>query len=155
MKIILYRTSDPNNKLNKTLNNDLTLEGYLISECSILRPVIEIEMTDVFNYNYAYIEEFERYYFITDVVSVSNKIWKVSFHVDVLMTYNNDIGVLRAPILRTVKDYNLLIDDNKLKTYADDRVQCYNFPKPLTIKDHEGYVTNEFKYYLALIGGGN
>ena len=151
MNLFLYQTSDPNNKLNKSLNSEIALTGVLRSECSVLNPTIEIETTvNISTYNYAYIQEFSRYYFITDIVAVGNNLWKVSFKCDVLMTYAYDIKGLTAIIKRQKTEFNLMLQDNILPTYADDRVQCFNFPSSLTPLSG-----NQFKYYLTLVGGGS
>lgn len=151
MKIVLYKTADENIRVTKSLTDSMELIGFLRGECSVLNPTIEIETdTNITNYNYARIEDFNRYYFITDIVSVNNKFWKVSMRCDVLMTYSSDIKDLTANIKRQKTDFNLMLEDNELSIYADDRVQCFNFPHSLT-----PISGNQFKYYLTLIGGGS
>ena len=149
MEIRLYNNSKSANTIKKTLSEALTLTGVLRGECSILNPVIEIDVdVNINNYNYAYVVEFSRYYFISDITVVNNKLWKITLHCDVLMTYASDIRKLNVNVLRNSSSYNLLLEDNQLNTYADERVQCINFPNSLTP------VANQFKYYLTLIGGG-
>lgn len=149
MKIILYKTSDENNKVIKTFSAQIELSGTLHSECSILNPIIEDikPPENISSFNYAFIEDFNRYYFITDISVINNQLWKISLRCDVLMSYAEDIMQLDVNILRNIYDYNLMIEDTKLPTYSDDRIQCFNFPKTLTNKGN-------FKYYLTLIGGG-
>lgn len=150
MKIVLYKTADENIRVTKSLTDSMELIGFLRGECSILNPTIEIESDmNISNYNYARIEDFNRYYFITDIVSVNNKFWKVSMRCDVLMSYANSIKKLEANVLRNKSQYNLMLEDNNLTTYSDDRTQCFNFPNTITAGG-----TNQFKYYLTLIGGG-
>lgn len=151
MKIYLFKTADSNNTVSKALTDNITLEGTLRNECSILSPAIEIESPiSLSNYNYAYVGEFNRYYFITDITVTYNGLWRLSLKCDVLMTYEKSIRTLKANILRNPSEFNLMLEDNQLNKYSDDRVQCYNFPNALTpISD------NQFKYYLTLIGGGN
>lgn len=150
MNVFLYQTADPNNKVSKSLNSELPLSGVLRSECSVLNPTIEIETSsNIATFNYAFVQEFNRYYFITDIVAVGNNLWKVSMKCDVLMTYAYDIKGLTANIKRQKTDFNLMLEDSELPKYADDRVQCFNFPESLT-----PISGNQFKYYLTLIGGG-
>ena len=159
MKIILYKTADENVKLRKTLSEPIELNGTLRAECSVLNPSIEVEKVDsiegekvgsIATYNYAYIEDFGRYYYITDIVAVTDKFWKISLKVDVLMSYGDDILQLEANVLRNEYDFNLMLDDKQLNRYADDRVQCVNFPVTLSGSVNTGGA----KYYLTLIGGG-
>ena len=69
--------------------------------------------------NYAYIPEFERYYFVTNIVNVRNNLWEVHFHVDVLQTYWNDYKYSPSVISRSetlrVKD----LVDNRLWATKD------------------------------------
>lgn len=149
MNISLYQTSSSNNTLFKSLASEKTLQGILRSECSVLTPIIEIETdTNISAYNYAYIGDFGRYYYITDIVAVTDRLWKVSLKCDVLMSYANEISSLQVNVKRQKTEFNLMLEDNQLPLYADDRIQCYNFPISLTISP------NQFKYYLTLVGGG-
>lgn len=151
MNIQLYKTKDSNNKISKSLTDELTFTGFLRQECSILNPTIEIETDlNISDFNYVKIVDFNRYYFITDITVVNNKLWKVSLRCDVLMSYASDILDLNVNVVRNSSSFNLMIDDNQLNTYSDDRIQCYNFPQSLLSGSD-----NQFKYYLAVIGGGN
>lgn len=89
MTIILYTNLDPKNKIDKTLSNGATLTGTLRDECSITNPVIRIEgnTTALAGYNYMYITDFGRYYFITDVKAIRNNLWEVRATVDVLKSF--------------------------------------------------------------------
>ncbi len=92
MNITFYHNKSLNNKLNKELEIGLELTGTLRSECDIVNPVILIESTsDIIGYNYIFIEEFNRYYFIKQIVSVRNNLWRVSAHVDVLMSFKTQL----------------------------------------------------------------
>lgn len=50
--------------------------------------------------NYAYIEDFRRYYYITNITSIHNSVWQLTMRVDVLMSYKNDIYSLKALVVR-------------------------------------------------------
>ena len=149
MKITLCKTADENIRIKKTVTDKFDIEGCLLGECSILSPTIEIETElNLSSFNYAIIEAFNRCYFITDITVMYNKMWKISLKCDVLTTYSVDILNLQANILRNPDRCNLMLEDNQLNIYADDRVQCINFPNSLTSTSN-----NQFKYYLAVIGG--
>lgn len=92
MDIIFYNTSSERNAINKTLQGGFTLQGTFRDECPISDPEFIVESdTNFTQYNYVYIAEFKRYYYITEVVSVRTKIWRISLHVDVLMSFKNAI----------------------------------------------------------------
>ena len=62
-----------------------------------MNPSIRIESADnISAYNYAYISEFGRYYYITDIVSVRTNCWVVSLRCDVLMSYKDEIHGLNV-----------------------------------------------------------
>lgn len=50
-----------------------------------------IEAVNPSTYNYCYISEFGRYYFINNITSVRNGLWKIDCSVDVLMSYKTSI----------------------------------------------------------------
>jgi len=58
--------------------------------CTVVNPIIELS-TFIPNACYAYIPDFNRYYFITNIESETRDIWRYSMAVDALATYKNDI----------------------------------------------------------------
>ena len=91
MNIVLYVNSSEKQALNKTLSSALTLTGTLRGESSIISPTFNIEVTNPSGYNYCYISEFGRYYFIKNITSVRNGIWRIDCEVDVLMSFKAQI----------------------------------------------------------------
>lgn len=95
--ISLFKTNSENNRVVKTLTDEKQLSGELRNQTSVLNPRIRIESADnISAYNYAYISEFGRYYYITDIVSVRTKCWVVSLRCDVLMSYKDEIRGLNV-----------------------------------------------------------
>lgn len=103
MDIKLYHNSSPTNKIGKTLNSELTLTGSLRDSSKITEPSIMIEASSVSGYDYAYIPEFDRYYFIKEKTSYRTGLWILSMEVDVLETYATDIKALDCIIEATEK----------------------------------------------------
>lgn len=91
MEITLYTNNSEKNKLEKSLSNAKKLSGKLREESSIVNPSILIQIENPSIFNYAYIPEFKRYYFITDAVSVRTDIWRISLHCDVLMSFKDEL----------------------------------------------------------------
>lgn len=121
--IIFYNTNSERHALDKQLTNPRTVNGVLRDGTSILHPVIVIEYTSVPSFNYAYIEKFKRYYYVTDVGSVVNNIWAISLDVDVLMSFGTQIRTCNAMVERNEYWYNLTLYDNRrvekqTKTYT-------------------------------------
>lgn len=135
-------------KIGKTLSTGLTLTGCVLKEnTSILKPVIHIKTDQsIITYNYMYIEEFQRYYFIDDIVSEHNDYWSISAHVDVLETYKNSILAQTAVIKRQQINYNLYLDDPDFHTYNKERIQTLQFPTNAFMKS--------LQYILVTNGSG-
>ena len=108
MSIFLYQNESAQNVVNKTLTNALELKGTLRESCDILNPSIMIENKDntIFNYNYVYIPDFKRYYYINDFKNIVNGLYQVNLKVDVLMSFKNDIKNLNCVVVRQAnKDF--------------------------------------------------
>lgn len=144
MTITLFRNISEYNAVNKSITELTTLTGTLREESSIIDPVITI--SDIDNYvgsmNYAYIPEFNRYYFITNIESVRNNLWRVSFHVDVLYTYRAQIKSNSAIIERNENEYDLKLNDGLFKTQQNPRIAQFPFPS--------GF--NTWNFVLAIAG---
>lgn len=68
-----------------------------------------ISLLDV---NYAYIDEFKRYYYINDKTFISNKIMRLSLNIDVLMSFKETILNQRGLIYRNEFEFYRLIKDD-------------------------------------------
>lgn len=132
MNIKIYKNLSDNNILDKSLTQlGSTLTGTLRETCSVIDPVIKIEDYTGFNLqqaNYAYIEEFGRYYYINNIVCITDKIFELHMHVDVLKTYASGIRGNSAVIARQERSYNLYLQDGVFKTYANPHIQIKQFP---------------------------
>lgn len=91
MQIILYKTTSANNVVSKELTDEYVLEGTIRDgEFTILRPTVSVQR-NVAGYNFAYIPDFNRYYFIDNVRVVRENLFTVYMRCDVLMTYSDKI----------------------------------------------------------------
>ena len=94
MQLYLYKTRDSNRVLNKTLTNEAVLNINLKRDTDIVRPKIPLAKTgglDLKTFNYAYIPDLNRYYFINNIESINNNVDVLLLEVDVLETYKADI----------------------------------------------------------------
>lgn len=81
---------------------------------SIVEPTLIINSSAIYKYNYCYIEEFGRYYFVSNPVSFPNFIWEVKCAVDVMATFKDDILNTKAFIQYAAIGYNPLLADSRL-----------------------------------------
>lgn len=132
--ISLFKTASENNRVVKVLTDEKQLSGELRNQTSVLNPNIRIESADnISTYNYAYISEFGRYYYITDIVSVRTNCWVVSLRCDVLMSYKDEIQSMNVILNNTQETglSNYLSSPNwvsSVKTKTDIKV----FPSGLS-----------------------
>lgn len=127
-----YWNKSDNNVVNKSLTDVATLTGSLRNESEVVNPTILIENADPNGFNYVYIEQFKRYYYVVRRTSVRNNLVSIECHVDVLMTYKADFLALPAVINRNTHDYNVYLPDEQFSAMAYERVQVKKFPNSLT-----------------------
>lgn len=121
----LYQLSGEKNLVDKTNVLTLvgTLNGTLRESSSVISPIITIEMDEVPNFNYVFIPNFNRYYFVTEITNVRNKLWNISLKVDVLMTYKDTIRSQSGIIARNEFDFNPLVEDTERLVEKDEEVE--------------------------------
>lgn len=120
MTIVFYNNTSPVNKIGKSLTVTSTLTGELREECDLINPSILINSQTVPTGNYAHIEAFGRYYFVTKITSVRNGVWRIDLHVDVLETYASRIKANSPVLERSEYLYNLYLPDNQLPITGDN-----------------------------------
>ena len=87
MEIKLYKTSSPRKKLVKDLTDGITLTGALRGQSSVMSPSLQIQDIAVIGYNYCYIPDFGRWYYINGIDALRANLFELSLGIDVLMTY--------------------------------------------------------------------
>ena len=109
----LYRNSAENIRVDKTswISLVTTLTGTLRSSCTVVNPVIRIEYSTMIDFNYVFIPQFKRYYFVTEINSVSKNVWDIALSVDVLMSFKEQIYRQYGLIERNQYTYNPDIED--------------------------------------------
>lgn len=135
MTITLYNNQSPAIAVDKEITQLTPLTGTLREESSIIDPVITMEGIEdyIAEANYAYIPDFGgRYYFITNIESVRQGLWRVSMHVDVLYTYRDEIKTNDAIIERNAAEYDLKLNDGLFQTQQNPRIAQYPFPNGFT-----------------------
>ena len=84
-----------NSTKQPTSGTDVTV--YLKDNCSVVNPIFQASTVPT-TANYFYIADFGRYYFLSNVVQISNSIWEFTLEVDVLASYKSAIGSTVARI---------------------------------------------------------
>lgn len=130
-QIVLYSNLSATNVVTKELTEVRTITGTLRRGASIIDPVLLVEDNDSTlqgnGVNYLYVAEFNRYYYITNIVSVNYTLWEIHCHVDVLMSYAEGIKAQTAVVARQENTYNLMLDDGFFMSYQNPKIQSKYF----------------------------
>jgi len=132
--ISLMINNSPKEQLDKNTSVIQTVSGTLKEETSIIDPIIKIQgdISSFNNCNYMYIPEFNRFYFVNDLRSITYNIFEVSGHVDVLSTYKAQIRSNNAIVRRQENSWNLYLNDGSFKVYQNPNVLTRAFPSGFT-----------------------
>ena len=145
--ISLFKTASENNRVVKTLTDEKQLSGELRNQTSVLNPSIRIESADnISAYNYAYIPEFGRYYYITDIASVRTNCWTVSLRCDVLMSYSDQIKAITGVVVRQESNPNKLLVDRLERLQSNKEIDILYYPDAFS---------KNLQFVLVTAGGQN
>lgn len=130
MRFLLYKCTSENEKVDKTLTDELEMNGALKDESDVIDPDILIETENPTAYNYAYIPRFGRYYYVREITSVRTGLWRISLHVDVLYTYRTDIRNCFAIVNKQQSEtYGTdLYNDGSFRVREDNFTELKSFP---------------------------
>lgn len=124
-------------KLPTGVGGQLILNCNIKAPSSVIHPTIEIATTaNILKYNYAYIPQFSRYYWINDM-TFDRGLWVLDLSVDVLATYKSDIGNYNGYVLRSSAQSDGSIMDNLYPTNADTTVQVVTADPGVTFNGFE------------------
>ena len=109
-----------------------------------MNPVIELNSNPM-AYNYAYIADFSRYYFINDI-RFDKGLWICSLNIDVLATYKTAIGSSSTYILRAANAQNEYLIDNAFPMTGAQTCQKVSIEAQGTATFNSGY------YFVTVTG---
>ena len=135
MDILFYKLQDEINDVKKTRTltavegvYPLTVTGYLRGSASKVAPTIEFskDVTYFNDYNYCYIPDFKRYYFVDNPVSIRTGYCSLDFRVDVLTSFltQPDAQYLDCFVTRSSRTgvYNPMIPDKMVQFSTEPEV---------------------------------
>lgn len=150
MQIVLYSFSKRENS-TKRPDGGVAVNGNLRANSGILSPSIEFTTGNPAAYNYAYIPDWNRFYWISEW-TYTGGLWLASMRVDPLASWRDEIGASTQYIIRSAADYNGSIIDGlypgtgKVITQYDEVESPWNATDPSYIvgvigKSDNGAVT--------------
>lgn len=129
MDIQLYHNNSENNVINKSLTGISTPSVVLKKPTSELTPSVILHTFENMEYcNYAYIPEFQRYYFIDDIKPLTGSEVQLDMRVDVLESFKNSILSLNAIVEKQETSGNKYFNDGSFNVLSTEFLQSYNFP---------------------------
>lgn len=111
MEILLYTTQDADTVMNKTLELKYTIQMEIKDAQNITQPTIalmEYEDMKLDEVNYAFIPDFNRYYFIRSYNVAPNQIYHLMLECDVIETFKEEILQSQADISRVIEEGDYL-----------------------------------------------
>ena len=110
-KCILYQNLSESISVIKKLNAARVFNMVFRDSVSVTHPIIRLETTENLSvYNYAYLEVFNRRYFITRATLIKKNLWELELRVDVISTFSRAILDTTALIDRWEKSTQALPD---------------------------------------------
>ena len=133
--IELYKNNSENNDVQKYLTDKKTMQGISRNELDILSPRITLTGIQVNEYNYCYVKELKRYYYIENITFSPNGSVEMYLKVDVLMSFITDIKASSGLITKQ-KNYN--------PYYVDDETECRTDITKHEFENKLNYDTDKF-----------
>lgn len=114
MKVRFYNFSKRRNSTKQPpATGYVEKEVYLKESTSIKNPSFVLNATN-FSWNYAYIPDWNRYYFVDDIISITKDTTQYDLSEDVLATNKSAIGSTVARIAFSSTGYDIDIPDNRI-----------------------------------------
>lgn len=130
----LYQVTDDVIVMGKTIPTATSTHTITLKDgCSIDKPVITFSApaSAIAPLNYAYIDTFQRYYWITDRKSLVNGVMELTLESDPLESFETQIKNCTATIQRSASGANGYLKDSKYNAVAYKGIQYKHFPNAM------------------------
>lgn len=160
MDIKLYTTQQPKNCVVKIANPsspNVTLSGVLKDNCSMMNPVVLIDISSpgTLNGNYAFMNN--RWYWIEDIVYVHNTLAELHLKEDSLFTFKNAIRVTNGVVEKYDNSNNTDIIQFQSR-FDDGTFRKVALPDGITEFGFSNISSDQFDYdhpnYILCVAGG-
>lgn len=137
MDVIIYTTTSPQKKIYKQLDNAHTISNvHFKDDENVVNPVLiftyssnlDVNVGGIDRYNYAYIQQLHRYYWITSIEVLKGGMCALYLKCDVLMTYKPDLANTDLMISKKSSGSGLL-PDKELPLYPYQALKVIKFDK--------------------------
>ena len=128
MQITTYKNASEEHVLDKQLtvvNSGVT--AMFKDDTNMLNPTIIISSLMSKNFNYVYISDTDRYYYVNDMTYSQQRTF-INLSVDVLMSFNSEIKALNVIANRSSSYYNVYQKDDTIPFENRNVISTQNFP---------------------------
>lgn len=146
MDVYLYNNTKRLNSTAAAPATYTTLNCVLKQGTSFINPVLIVNYNGVPTFNYMKFEN--RYYWITDIISIKNDLWEIYGRVDVLGTFKGHIQATSAFVLYD-STANTQLPDTRLAIKTDCDVYTANANMPWSFSSGDG------TYLIATTGNND
>lgn len=151
MTVTLFNNSSDRRQLNKNLTEIKTISAISKGDINIISPTIIINYFNNVDFNYCYISDFNRYYFVNSISLLQGQRVQIELKIDVLMTYKADIENLKVNILRYENIEPSLLYDSRIPLFSETVQKVIEFPE--NIFNLENPSENSKNFLLTVAGG--
>lgn len=128
MTITTYVNDSEEHVLDKSITKvSENISVVLKDDTNMIMPTIITSNSISHNFNYIYISEFDRYYYVKNM-TYSQQRYYIECAVDVLMSFNSDIKDLEVIANRSSSDYNVYQKDDSIPFENRSIISTQPFP---------------------------
>lgn len=130
--VIFYGFAKKQNSTKLPDSQGYTFDCVLKENSSINNPVLRLSLGYNLSprYNYAYIAEYARYYYVKEWTWVQNALWECTLECDILATFRTYIGAASLYVLRSSAAYDGGIIDTAYPAKTDSTYTAVNAVSP-------------------------
>lgn len=135
-----YNFAKRENATHRPAGSGTSYSCILKEASSIANPTIQLDIGTGSDpvFNYCYIPEFNRYYWITDWTWIRNRLWEASLSTDLLATFRDEIGASSLYVLRSAAAYDGAINDVYYPAKVSSTFQTVQQATPFTFNAQSG-----------------
>lgn len=152
--VTLYSFTKRENSTKQPVGGGTDYSCIMMDDTSLMNPIFKLSIaSNPIGNNYAYVADFNRYYFITDISTYQN-FWYISCTCDVLASFKTEIGNESHYVLRSSSDYDGYISDTAYITKIEQTGQeaTGSVGGSLTETDPFSWGNGKHSYVLGIIG---
>lgn len=130
MQVVFYNHAKRSNS-TKLPTGGTEIACVLKDDCSVVSPVLELKTDGYPTYNYAYISDFARYYYVSDW-TFNRGVWSCNLNVDVLTSWRTDIRATTAFVEYSSSNYSMDYTDDRIMSTQEKEISLSETPASLS-----------------------